>query len=113
MNFFERLKQLTEAIFTYRYEVRNLKERQDEDRKDVFELSKEVNRLAALVQTQGERIARIEAARDADRAQFSSERAERQSDMTRFQYEVDRALLKINAARGLPQITAAEDDPTL
>ena len=118
MNFFERLKQLTEALFTYRFEVRTLKERQDEDRKEVFELSKEVNRLAGLIQAQGERLARVEAARESDRAQFGAERAaiiaeraELQTQATRFQLEIELAIAKANNARALPQITATENEP--
>ena len=125
-NFFDSLKQIGESVFASSVEMRYLKERQVEDRATIKRLDDDLRKLAQELSAVRERLGRVEANRDADRAQFASERAqlvaermqvvaeraELSSHESRFKYEVEAALMRINAARCLPQITATENEPT-
>ena len=110
-NVFERMGEATRLLFTASEQLRYQKERVDKLQSDVDRLG---DRLSGLA----ERVTRVEAARESDRTQFGAERAtiiaeraELQTQTTRFQLEVELAIARVNNARALPSVQASETTP--
>lgn len=94
MSVLDRLLALGERLLTIDAEMR----RQGEI---VNEMKQKTDRLIELMQDTRERLARLEATRDADRAQLAAE-------VARFRAEYERAQMKLNALLPAPSDSSSE-----
>jgi uncharacterized protein involved in exopolysaccharide biosynthesis len=82
MNLLERLAEMTKAVLTTDAELRHQREM-------MSEMRQEVGKLTGGLQDVRERVTRLEALREADRAQNAAE-------LVRFKMEVERAELRFS-----------------
>lgn len=87
MNLLERLAEMTKAVLTTDAELRHQREM-------LSEIRQEIGKLTGGLQDLRERVTRLEASREADRAQIAAE-------VARFRTEVERAELRFS--RLLPE----------
>jgi len=100
MSLLDRIGEIARSAVTTDLELRHMREQVAEVRQEFRKLESTVERLNQEVQTMRERVARLEEARGADRAQLMGEIAQ-------FKAEVERAQMRF--VRQLPPAAGAEE----
>jgi chromosome segregation ATPase len=83
----DRLTELTRALLTTDTQLQHLRERLDESRQ-------EVRGLAADMRDMRDRLTRLEADRNADRAEIEAKQSKIEANIARFEANLERALLQ-------------------
>lgn len=111
MSLLDRLADLTQSILTTDLQLRQLRDSLVEIRQEQLRSSNEMLNLR-------KRVARLEAARDAERAQLAADRARMEAEMATYKAEFERMLLQLNRvmaslSRQFPTVNEPASDQRL